>query len=159
MMTKLKIHHYFHASLLEEIERSVKYRRPLSLIMLDIDNFKIFNDTYGHSAGDVVLVNVAKIIKESIRQMDIAARYGGEEFALILPKTEINEAIIVAERIRETIEKCAVNYENKKLMVTASIGLTQYDADMDKMRNSFLDRADRALYLSKENGRNIVSFL
>ncbi|MBN1534975.1 MAG: sensor domain-containing diguanylate cyclase [Spirochaetes bacterium] len=159
MMTKLKIHHYFHTSLLEEMERAVKFKRPLSLIMIDIDHFKVFNDHFGHTAGDIVLINVARIIKENIRQMDIAARYGGEEFAVILPKTDINEALIAGERIRETIEKCTVNHDDRDLNVTVSVGLTQFDTEVDRERNAFLDRADKALYLSKANGRNMVSFL
>ncbi len=159
MMTKLKIHHYFHTILLEEMERAVKYRRQLSLIMIDIDHFKMFNDKHGHTAGDIVLVNVAKIIKENVRQMDIAARYGGEEFSIILPKTDINEALIVAERIREAIENCTVVHNNEDLRITVSVGLTQFDAEMDRKKNSFLDRSDKALYLSKKNGRNMVSFL
>ncbi len=159
MMTGLKIHHYFQTILIEEFERAMKYHRPLSLIMADIDNFKLFNDTYGHSAGDIVIKNVARLIKESVRQIDIASRYGGEEFAVILPRTDINEALIVAERIRSSIEQEVVHHGGKSLRITISIGLTQFDAKIDRERNDVVERADRALYISKKNGRNRVSFL
>lgn len=159
MMTKLKIHHYFQAALLEEFEKSVKFSKPLTVIMADIDHFKDFNDTYGHSAGDLVIMRVAKVLKENVRQIDIAARYGGEEFAIILPKTDIGEALIVAERIRESIENEKVGYEGKELSVTISIGLAQLDPSIDSEKSDLIDRADRALYVSKREGRNRVSFI
>lgn len=159
MMTRLKIHHYFHTLLPEEMERASRLSRSLSLIMADIDHFKLLNDTHGHQAGDMMLINVARIIKESIRSIDVASRYGGEEFAIILPGTEIHEALIVAERIRENIEKSIVSYNDKELNVTISIGVTQYDSDRDRAKNTLIERADKALYSSKRNGRNIVSFL
>ncbi len=159
MMTKLKIHHYFQTLIVEEIDRARRMSRPLSVIMADIDHFKDFNDTFGHQAGDIVLVNVARIIKESIRQSDVASRYGGEEFAVILPGTEIHEALIVAERIRQNIEKMLVRYDDRDLASTISIGVTQFDQEIDGSKNSLIERADRALYLSKRNGRNLVSFL
>jgi diguanylate cyclase (GGDEF)-like protein len=159
MMTKLKIHHYFHTILIEEFNRAVKQDRPLSLIMADIDYFKSFNDMYGHVAGDKVLVTVAQAIKDNIRPMDIAARYGGEEFAVIMPKTEITEALIAAERIRESVSGKKVDADGRELSVTISIGLSQLDPLSDKHKNDLINRADRALYNSKKHGRNRVSFL
>ncbi len=159
MMTKLKIHHYFQTMVHEEMERSIKYERPLSIIMTDIDHFKKFNDTYGHSAGDMVLINVASTVMKSIRQMDIAARYGGEEFAIILPKTDINESLVVAERIRDSVEKMKFRWQDQDLSVTISIGLTQLDPSTDFVKSDLIKRADKALYMSKENGRNRVTFL
>lgn len=159
MMTKLKIHHYFQTILIEEINRSIKYDRPLSLIMADIDHFKKFNDNYGHVAGDEVLKNVAAVFKDNIRLIDIGARYGGEEFAVILPKTDINEAIIVAERIRSSIESSSLRFNEEVLNVTISVGVAQFDPSIDQTKQSFIERADRALYISKEEGRNRVSFL
>lgn len=158
MMTKLKIHHFFQTILIEEIKRAIKYDRPLSLIMSDIDNFKNFNDNYGHQAGDEVLKRVAFIIKENIRLIDIGARYGGEEFAVILPKTDINEAIIVAERIRSCIEETRFIFNGDSLGVTISIGVTQYDSSIDPDKESLIERADKALYNSKKEGRNRVTY-
>ena len=159
MMTNLKIHHYFQTALIEEVDRAFKYNRPLTLIMADIDYFKNFNDTYGHLAGDIVLKNVARVIKESVRPTDIASRYGGEEFGIILPKTDINEALIVAERIRTSVEKEKVRLEEKELQVTISVGLTQYDSTTDKTKTELIERADKALFASKKGGRNLVTFL
>jgi diguanylate cyclase (GGDEF)-like protein len=159
MMTKLKIHHYFQSALVDEIDRTLKTKRTLSLIMADIDHFKEFNDTYGHTAGDVVIKNVALLIKDNLRPTDIAARYGGEEFSVILPKTDIHEALIVAERIRQFIEESEVLYDGKILKATISIGITQFDQTLDFSSHDFIERADRALYESKRNGRNTVSIL
>jgi two-component system, cell cycle response regulator len=159
MMTRLKIHHYFHTLLVEEVDRARRLSRPLCIIMADIDHFKIVNDTYGHQAGDMVLINVAKIIKESVRHIDVASRYGGEEFAIILPGTEIHEALVVAERIRQNIEKTMVVYDGREIGATISIGVTQYDPELDKAKNTLIERADKALYISKRNGRNLVSFI
>ncbi len=158
MMTKLKIHHFFQTILIEEINRSLKYDRPLSLIMADIDHFKNFNDNYGHQAGDEVLKKVASIIKENIRLIDIAARYGGEEFVIILPKTDINEAIIVAERIRSCIEQTFFLFNEKSIGVTISMGITQFDSSIDPNKETLIERADKALYHSKKEGRNRVTY-
>lgn len=158
MMTKLKIHHFFQTILIEEIKRSLKYERPLSLIMSDIDHFKKFNDTYGHQAGDEVIKKVALIIKENIRLIDIGARYGGEEFAVILPKTDINEAIIVAERIRSCIEQTSFTFNGVTVGVSISMGVTQYDSSIDMDKESLIERADKALYQSKKEGRNRVTY-
>lgn len=159
MMTKLKIHHYFQTILIEEREKAIKRKTPLSLILIDIDHFKNFNDTYGHLCGDIVLKRVAQIILENCRQNDIAARYGGEEMSIILPRTDMEAAIIAAERIRRSIEKDIVEYESKKMSVTVSIGITEMDHSTDKTNNDLILRADKALYLAKENGRNRLAFI
>ena len=159
MMTRLKIHHYFQTILVEEMKRAHKYDRPLSLIIADIDDFKKFNDMYGHLAGDEVLRAVAAVFRDNTRLIDVAARYGGEEFAVILPRTDINEAIIVAERIRTAIENLSVSFNERLLNVTVSVGLTQYDSQIDKNRQDLIERADKALYVSKNDGKNRVTFL
>jgi len=159
MMTRLKIHHYFHAALAEEREKALKKSTPLSLVMLDIDHFKDFNDQYGHLCGDEVLKHVAKILMESIRQIDVAARYGGEEFAIILPGTVLEDALHVAERIRGAIAAAVIDCDGRKLGVRVSIGVTLFSPGADTDNNSFISRADKALYMSKEQGRNRVSFL
>ncbi|MBN2435302.1 MAG: sensor domain-containing diguanylate cyclase [Spirochaetes bacterium] len=158
MMTKLKIHHFFQRLLIEEREKAKKRKKPLILMMLDIDHFKDFNDKYGHLCGDLVLKNVANVIKNNCRQIDIAARYGGEEMAIILPKTDIEAGIIAAERLRRGIEHAVVEHEGKRLSVKVSIGLTQLREE-DVTNDDIIGRADRALYMSKENGRNMVSYI
>jgi two-component system, cell cycle response regulator len=154
MMTRLKLHHFFQASLIEERNKSIRNKTQLSLIMLDIDHFKDLNDMYGHVCGDMVLKNVGKTILENIRRIDIAARYGGEEFAIILPKTGIEEAYIISERIRKSLEELKVEYNNKSVSITVSSGITQFFPLTDVDNQSFIDRTDKALYLSKKEGRN-----
>ncbi len=159
MMTRLKIHHFFQAALIEERERAVKHNVPLSLIMMDIDHFKNFNDQYGHTCGDSVLIRVARIIMDNVRQLDIAARYGGEEFAVILPGTELDEARVVAERIRKSVEESTVFCDGRSLSVTISLGVTQFDPQRDRDNRGLIERADKALYASKQEGRNRMTLL
>ncbi len=158
MMTKLKIHHFFQRLLIEEREKALRRNKPLVFMMIDIDHFKRFNDRYGHICGDIVLKNVAAIIKNNCRQIDIAARYGGEEMALILPKTEIDAGLLAAERLRRNIEKAVVIHDGQSLSVQVSIGLTQLKSS-DVSNNLLIERADKALYLSKQNGRNRVTYV
>ncbi|GAB1431894.1 sensor domain-containing diguanylate cyclase [Spirochaetota bacterium] len=157
MMTKLRMKHYFVSALSEKMEESAFTDNPLSVIMCDIDHFKLFNDQYGHSCGDEVLKMVAKLIQSQTRANDVAARYGGEEFCIMLPGTGIKTANIIAERIRQKVEKMHLAYENKTLSVTLSLGLAQYDPDKDLSPKALIDRADKAMYLSKQRGRNRVS--
>lgn len=156
-MTKLFIHRYFQARLDEEIIRARRYQSTLSLIMLDVDHFKRFNDTYGHQMGDVVLIGVAGVVQNLIRNnIDIPARYGGEEFAVILPETDTEGAYRIAERIRLEISKKEFEHNDKKVNVTASIGIASYPLHASA-KLDLISRADLALYKSKENGRNKVS--
>jgi two-component system cell cycle response regulator len=130
----------------------------LSLLLLDIDNFKDFNDTYGHLEGDKILVRLGRIIKSCLRKMDTAYRYGGEEFTIILPGTHGEEAWTVAERLRAAV--AAEDFTDGKisdLEITISIGLTQYRREEEI--SSFVQRADQAMYQSKQAGRNKVSFI
>ncbi len=157
MMTKLKMKHYFYTVLIERMEQAALAEKPLSIIMLDIDDFKKFNDTYGHLCGDAVLKHVARIVQESIRAVDLAARYGGEEFCVLLPDTDRERAKAVAERIRLGVASAATDYEGKSLCVTISLGVAEYDPARDVSAKSLIDRADRALYTSKQNGRDRVS--
>jgi diguanylate cyclase (GGDEF)-like protein len=159
MMTKLKIHHYFQTVLMEERERAVINKTSLSLIMLDIDHFKLFNDQHGHLCGDIVLKDVARVIRDNCRQIDIAARYGGEEMTIVLPNTDIEAALLAAERVRRNIERLVVEHDEKLLSVTVSLGVTQFDPERDRSNQSIIERADKALYASKTAGRNRVSFL
>jgi len=156
MMTKLRMKHYFYTVLLDKMEESAFTEKPLSVIMCDIDHFKNFNDTYGHSCGDEVLKSVARLIQNQTRSVDVAARYGGEEFCMLLPDTDTAAAEIIAERIRKGIENMAIEYEGQKMSITLSLGVAQYDSNRDLTGTSVIDRADKAMYLSKQSGRNKV---
>lgn len=156
MMTKLRMKHYFYTVLLDKMEESAFTEKPLSVIMCDIDHFKNFNDTYGHSCGDEVLKSVAKLIQNQTRSVDVAARYGGEEFCMLLPDTDAATAEIIAERIRKGIEAMAIEYDGQKMSITLSLGVAQYDPDRDLTGKSVIDRADKAMYLAKQSGRNKV---
>jgi diguanylate cyclase (GGDEF)-like protein len=158
MMTKLKMKHYFYTVLMDRFSRLEDEKPQFSIIMMDIDFFKRFNDTYGHSCGDIVLQAVAKTISENVRSMDLAARYGGEEFVVLLSEGDKTVALQIAERIRSAVEKTETEYENQKLKVTISCGVACFTPEVDKNPRMVVDRADKALYRSKQEGRNRVSF-
>ncbi|MDP2105880.1 MAG: GGDEF domain-containing protein, partial [Desulfobulbaceae bacterium] len=144
---------HFNETLRNETDRSRRYNRPLSMIIMDIDNFKHFNDTFGHAEGDKVLSVMGKIITQSIRTIDRGNRYGGEEFTVILPDTTAEEAIFVAERIRQTF--AATDFfpqQGEKVNKTVSLGITQFLTE--DTPNSLIKRADRNLYQAKESGKN-----
>lgn len=132
-----------------EFDRAVRYRHPLSLLLMDIDYFKKVNDTYGHQVGDYVLQTLAKILKQNIRNSDIVGRYGGEEFMVIAPETNAEEALRLAEKLRQSVEQFTFNDVNK---VTISIGVSELkkEGNPDEM----IKTADEALYKAKEQGRN-----
>lgn len=153
-LTKLFIHRYFQARLEEELLRAKRYHTDCSLILFDIDHFKKFNDTYGHQQGDIVLIEVAKLLKLAIRDtIDIPARYGGEEFTVILPETDSKGALLVAERIRKTIEAYEFPGQEKALKVTISLGVATYP-EHASFKASLIKKADMALYKCKNLGRN-----
>lgn len=159
IMTHLKLKHYFFTLLMEHlytINSSGEKKETLSILMIDIDFFKNINDTYGHAAGDIVLEEVAKIIKSCTRNADTAARYGGEEFVVMLNNTSASAAMAVAERIRKSVEEKSIMYDGKKINVTISIGVSSYNFDLESAK-SIVERADKALYESKQNGRNRVT--
>lgn len=156
-MTKLYIYRHFYTLLENEIRRCTRYKRNMSLIMMDIDNFKRINDTYGHLTGDTILKSLASVLQETIRQIDIPARYGGEEFVVILPETSKKDACSIAERIRKNISKIVVKAnETENISPTVSIGVAQYLVDA-KEAKELINAADTALYYSKHNGKNAVS--
>lgn len=159
MMTKLKMKHYFYTVLQDRYGNQDADQKGFNIIMLDIDFFKRFNDTYGHTCGDVVLVAVAKTIAEHVRSTDIAARYGGEEFVLLIADDGSDTAIKIAERIRTAIEAMETEYEQQKLKITVSCGVATFDKNLDENPKDVVERADRALYHSKQQGRNRVTFL
>ncbi|MBN2802732.1 MAG: diguanylate cyclase [Deltaproteobacteria bacterium] len=156
-LTSLPNRRAFDEGLNAEVERSRRLDKPLALLMMDVDHFKIFNDTYGHQAGDVVLQIVAKSIKDQVRGCDLPARFGGEEFTVLLPHTNLEGAVIAAERIRTAVEKSVIEYENNKLHVTISIGASiTFGSKESRAELMLLRRADDALYEAKESGRNKV---
>ncbi len=151
-LTKLFIVRYFHQRLEEEIVRTRRTSQPLSLLMLDIDHFKEVNDTYGHQAGDSVLVTLARLVRRVFREVDIPCRYGGEEFAIILPNTDKDGARIVGDRFRATVEGFAFSTPSGEIRLSVSVGLATYS--FGKRREELIHEADSALYHSKRNGRN-----
>ena len=140
-----------------ELARCKKKKTPLCVLLMDVDNFKNFNDSYGHSAGDVVLKSVGRIIKESLRDFDSAFRYGGEEFITVLPETEQEEAIKIAEKIRITLsQKNFYPNSGEPVQKTISIGIAQYQSK--ESLDDMLKRADENMYRAKIQGKNKVHF-
>lgn len=151
-LTGLKNHRAFQQRLTEEFDRSARYNAPLSLMMLDVDKFKQFNDTYGHPAGDEVLKAVAHLLSTCARTTDFVARYGGEEFVIVLSGTDLEGASEAAERVRSVIESAAWD----KRPITVSIGVSSM-RNSTKNTSMLIEEADRSLYISKELGRNRVT--
>ncbi|MEE9910388.1 MAG: GGDEF domain-containing protein [Deltaproteobacteria bacterium] len=137
----------------EEIERHKRYGHPLSLIMFDIDHFKHVNDTYGHQCGDYILQVIAELICKSIRSEDILARYGGEEFCCVLPETPLSAAVILAERFRKKIADHVFEYQEHRVQLTISLGVSAMGAST-ATSDMLLKNADDGLYVAKNRGRN-----
>ncbi|MGZ5619659.1 MAG: GGDEF domain-containing protein [Methylobacter sp.] len=144
----------FNDSIKREMSLAIRASKKLSLIFFDIDHFKAINDKYGHDCGDITLASSAKRIKESLRDSDIVFRYGGEEFVILLSDTDDKGAELLAERIRESIEHHTIAYGMEAIKVTASLGVSTLRDD-DALE-SFVKRADEAMYAAKSNGRNQV---
>ena len=159
-LTGLYNHRYFQESLGNELARASRYHSSVSLIMFDIDFFKKVNDTHGHPAGDLVLMNIARAVTSAVRPCDIVARYGGEEFAVILPETSAAGVKVFAARLRRCVEGIATLVDGQLIYVTVSAGATTFNQENTKTPKSILiETADRALYMSKQNGRNQVTVL
>ena len=155
-LTELYNHRYFQDTLRKQIETSKRYNQPFSLIIIDIDFFKKFNDSYGHQAGDAVLKGVAHILKRNTRATDFVCRYGGEEMSIILPYTDQNEAIANAERICKAVANHVFKLPNNiECNVTISLGVSTFPEDGDTPQR-IIEKADKALYWAKEHGRNQV---
>lgn len=151
-LTGLKNHRTFKERVHEEFQRAIRFELPLSLILLDVDHFKQFNDAFGHPAGDEVLKQVAKLLEENARTTDLVARYGGEEFVVILPYTDPKQTMDMAERMRQIIASAEWDHRN----ITASFGASSTTPNMGDVME-LISEADIALYSSKQNGRNRVS--
>jgi diguanylate cyclase (GGDEF)-like protein len=146
---------FFRYQLSYEMERSNRYAQPLTMLLLDLDKFKRFNDNYGHVAGDEVLTRFGAVVKRCLRQVDTAYRYGGEEFIVLLPMTAKGDGVAAAERIRREFKKGPFfPKEGKSVVMTVSIGLDQYRPN--ESRNSFVDRVDRFMYEAQRRGRDMV---
>lgn len=160
-LTGLYNHRMFEERLYQEIGRRDRTLKPLSLVMLDIDHFKQFNDNFGHQAGDSVLRQLSEIIMHQSRSdsIDICCRYGGEEFAIIMPEQELGNAVRMAERLRNTVENHAftIREGHAKAGMTISLGVATVTGNEDVTPEQLVKQADEALYLSKKNGRNRVS--
>lgn len=157
MMTGLKNHAYLQSRLREEREKALRRKTPLAFVLTDVDRFKVFNDTYGHQAGDEVLRAVARVLMQQARPSDTAARYGGEEFCMILPGADAAKAMEIAEAFRTSVEEMVLHHEEKQLRVTVSAGVSLFDPEQDaRTSKAMIERADRALYACKNSGRNRV---
>jgi diguanylate cyclase (GGDEF)-like protein len=146
---------HWEECLAKEFSRARRYKHDLALLMLDLDHFKLLNDTFGHQGGDLVLIETAKKIDKLLRMGDLFGRYGGEEFAVILPNADLEGAEEVAERIRQSIAKNTIDYNQKTISVTASIGVAIIDSN-DTRYEDLISNADLALYQAKAAGRNRV---
>lgn len=150
-LTELYNHRYSYERLEEEMLKAQRYSRVLSVLMLDVDDFKQINDNFGHRAGDEILISLAKIFKDALRQVDIVGRYGGEEFIIILPETDLAAAQTVAEKIRKSVEDCC---SQQGVAITISVGLVKYK--YGESTGDVIDRADALLYRAKRLGKNRV---
>jgi len=154
-LTQLHNSRHFYAQLEKEIERSNRYEQPLTLLMLDIDNFKTFNDTYGHVEGDYALSRLGQVVKRCLRETDSAYRYGGEEFMIMLPMTTSEEGIVTAKRIQTKLRKETFSpVLGQEVYMTVSIGLAQYKPK-EEMKE-FVQRVDQLMYQAKKNGRDRI---
>lgn len=170
-LTGLYTHKYFKDLLKHEVDRSKRYKSPLSLIMCDIDYFKNFNDTCGHLAGDTAIQTVARIIADNVRTSDIVARYGGEEFAILLLETGFDEAkniakriknltdqaVEIAARIKDEVAATPLTIKSEEKHITMSMGVASYGGKDDYKPEYLISEADHALYESKNNGRNLIT--
>ncbi len=148
---------YMQKALEIETERTRRTRLPTGLIMADLDYFKNVNNLYGHECGNAALALVGKVLRESVRIIDVPCRYGGEEFAIILPGASLRESVRIAERLSDNIRYSPVLFENESLTLTASFGVAVFHSSDESTAGEFLKRADQLLYDAKSSGRNRIS--
>lgn len=160
-LTRLYDRRYFFSRLKEIHNQAKRYNHPMSCILIDIDNFKRINDTYGHQTGDAVLGKISDMIKNNCRKTDIIARFGGEEIIILLPETISDDAFVLAEKLRNTIDKNKIKHEKRQLRLTISLGVAGFpENEIGKIEdtNILIQRADDALYAAKNKGKNRVEF-
>lgn len=155
-LTGLYNFRFFSSLLPLEMERARRASQPLSLIILDIDHFKQFNDRWGHELGNQALIHVAQLIAVAIRKLDFACRFGGEEFAIVLPNTDLYQACNVAERLRFAIANSVLEIGNNLIYLTASLGVDEFKSTDTDNSQMFIERVDAWLYQAKYAGRNLV---
>lgn len=155
--TRLFNHAYFMRRLREEIAYVRRNDSCFAILAIDIDNFKVFNDKYGHLAGDRILFSLARNLEENLREEDVLSRFGGEEFFVLLVQTSLPTSVHIAERLRQACEEMSIDYDGKKLQVQISIGVNHVHKECLSDENSLINQADSALYQSKNRGRNQVS--
>lgn len=164
-LTQVFVRHHFVERLEEEVRRSIRFKLPLTVLMLDIDHFKRYNDEFGHLVGDATLKEVADLLKKNLRRVDLVGRYGGEEFVVAMPETRMENACEVAERIRSNIARHDFRVYNDRTKVTVSQGLQVFDAasikepekvDVPKLVSELIRHVDESMYRAKEEGRNRV---
>jgi diguanylate cyclase (GGDEF)-like protein len=153
-LTGLFNHRHFHEKLAEEWLRADRYHKPLSVLLIEADDFKKVNDTYGHLQGDSVLRDLAMVLQRNVRDVDVTARYGGDEFTAILPETDAEGALTVAERVRQAVEEFPFPSEEGTIHMTVSVGVASHPPIMD--RNALVRAADDALYIAKRRGKNRI---
>jgi diguanylate cyclase (GGDEF)-like protein len=156
-LTELYNHRHSMTLVSQEFERVGRYQEWLSILMVDIDHFKRINDEHGHQAGDGILRDVARLLRDTLRTVDSIGRYGGEEFMAILPHTSYDEAKRTGERLRRAVEEHTFRAGDKKIKVTISIGVAAYPSEAVDTPNGLIREADRSLYKAKETGRNRVA--
>jgi diguanylate cyclase (GGDEF)-like protein len=154
-LTQIYNRRHWQESLEQEYAKSRRHDKNLSLIMLDLDHFKLLNDNYGHQCGDMVLIEVSALINSLLRVEDVFGRYGGEEFAIILPETELSGAIELAQRICNSIAVKTLTYKDQAIKVTISLGVAQLSAE-EVNYEELITQSDNALYQAKAQGRNQV---
>ena len=154
-MTGLLNHKFFEKRLDEEIERSNRYNETMTLLFLDLDNFKRINDTHGHQYGDYVLKITASIIQDNVRNIDIVSRYGGEEFSVVLVNADKKVSLKTAERIRKEIENFKFNQKNIKERLTISIGMGEFPSDANN-KEDIIKYSDSKMYIAKKDGKNCI---
>ncbi|RYY03064.1 MAG: GGDEF domain-containing protein [Gammaproteobacteria bacterium] len=149
---------FFNETITLEMERTRRGTQPLSMILLDIDHFKKFNDKWGHEIGNHALVHISNLIKVAVRKLDFACRFGGEEFVILLPNTDLRQAISVADRLREMIATVPLEVADEQpISITASLGVDEFTSRNSETSELFIRRVDEWLYKAKNNGRNQVA--